>query len=48
MGQYATGESVTILDLNHSIPCDLDKSLEQYPIEDVVGLFHCGNTDRNA
>jgi len=47
MGQYATGESVTILDLNHSIPRDLDKSLEQYPIEDMVGLFHCGNTDTN-
>jgi L-fucose isomerase-like protein len=45
LGQYATDQSVTILDLNHSIPQDLDASLADYPLQDVVGLFHCGNTD---
>lgn len=45
LGQYATDQSVTILDLNHSIPPDLDASLADYPLQDVVGLFHCGNTD---
>jgi L-fucose isomerase-like protein len=45
MGQYATDSGVTILDINHSIPVDLHKSLSAYPAEDLVGLFHCGNTD---
>jgi len=45
IGQYATGASVTILDLNHSIPADLDASLDQYPTCDLAGMFHCGNTD---
>jgi L-fucose isomerase-like protein len=45
LGQYATDESVTILDLNHSIPQDLDASLTDYPLQDLVGMFHCGNTD---
>lgn len=45
MGQYASDSGVTILDINHSIPADLDASLGDYPLEDVVGLFHCGNTD---
>lgn len=45
LGQYATNQSVTILDLNHSIPSDLDATLADYPLQDVVGLFHCGNTD---
>ncbi len=45
MGQYASGQSVTILDINHSIPADLAPQLSNYPIEDLVGLFHCGNTD---
>jgi L-fucose isomerase-like protein len=45
LGQYASDAAVTILDINHSIPADLHKSLKNYPIEDVVGLFHCGNTD---
>lgn len=45
LGQYASVAGVTILDINHSIPADLHKSLKDYPIEDVVGLFHCGNTD---
>lgn len=44
MGQYATSDCVTILDLNHSIPADLGKALAGLPLEDVVGLFHCGNT----
>ena len=44
MGQYASDEGVTILDINHTIPANLDKSLDKYPLEDVVGLFHCGNT----
>ena len=45
LGQYASDSGVTILDVNHSIPDDLDKSLSNYPVQDVVGLFHCGNTD---
>ena len=45
LGQYASDQSVTVLDLNHSIPPDLDASLADYPRQDVVGLFHCGNTD---
>ncbi len=45
MGQYASDQSVTILDINHSIPRDLHESMEDYPLEDLVGLFHCGNTD---
>ncbi|MBN1866843.1 hypothetical protein JW916_06090 [Candidatus Sumerlaeota bacterium] len=45
MGQYASDASVTVLDLNHSIPQDLHSSLKKYPAEDLVGLFHCGNTD---
>ena len=44
-GQYASDASVTILDLNHSIPADLDASLDGYPTQDLAGLFHCGNTD---
>lgn len=44
-GQYATDSSVTILDINHSIPIDLDKSISNIPNSDLVGLFHCGNTD---
>ncbi len=45
MGQYASDQSVTILDINHSIPDDFASSLDTYPIEDMIGLFHCGNTD---
>jgi L-fucose isomerase-like protein len=45
LGQYASDSSVTVLDLNHSIPTDLHSSLSKYPAEDLVGLFHCGNTD---
>ncbi|MEW6753336.1 MAG: fucose isomerase [Candidatus Latescibacterota bacterium] len=45
LGQYASGASVTILDLNHSIPADLHASLAGYRVPDLVGLFHCGNTD---
>lgn len=45
LGQYASDQSVTILDLNHSIPEDLHPSLSDYPLQDLVGLFHCGNTD---
>ena len=45
IGQYASDSSVTILDLNHSIPADLDASLTGYPVRDLAGLFHCGNTD---
>ena len=44
-GQYASDASVTILDLNHSIPAHLDASLDGYPTQDLAGLFHCGNTD---
>lgn len=45
MGQYASDGSVTILDINHSIPSDLHESLSQYNADDLVGMFHCGNTD---
>jgi len=45
MGQYASDSSVTVLDLNHSIPANFDPSLSGVPPEDLVGLFHCGNTD---
>lgn len=44
MGQYASDAPVTVLDINHSIPVDLHESLKGYPIEDMVGMFHCGNT----
>lgn len=47
IGQYASDSGVTILDLNHSIPLDLDASLAGIPAHDLVGLFHCGNTDPN-
>lgn len=42
--QYASDSTVTILDINHSIPKDLHASLKDYPIQDMVGMFHCGNT----
>ena len=45
MGQYASDASVAILDINHSIPADLDVTLDKLPNEDLVGMFHCGNTD---
>ena len=45
MGQYATDQSVTILDVNHSIPADLAPGPADTPLQDMVGLFHCGNTD---
>jgi len=45
MGQYASDGSVTVLDLNHSIPKGFDKVTKGLPTEDLVGLFHCGNTD---
>lgn len=44
LGQYASDQTVTILDINHSIPADLHESLAGYPITDMVGMFHCGNT----
>jgi L-fucose isomerase-like protein len=43
LGQYASSETVGILDINHSIPKDLHESLKDYPIKDMVGMFHCGN-----
>jgi L-fucose isomerase-like protein len=45
LGQYATDQSVTILDINHSIPHDLVVGHTDYPLQDLVGMFHCGNTD---
>ena len=45
LGQYASNQSVTILDINHSIPSDLDSEITEYPLHDLVGMFHCGNTD---
>ena len=44
MAQYATDAAVTVLDLNHSIPADLHPDLKKYPPEELVGMFHCGNT----
>jgi L-fucose isomerase-like protein len=44
LGQYASDQTVTILDINHSIPKDLHAKLKEYPIHDMVGMFHCGNT----
>ena len=44
LAQYASDQAVTILDINHTIPTDLHESLKNYPIEDMVGMFHCGNT----
>jgi L-fucose isomerase-like protein len=43
LGQYASDATVGILDINHSIPKDLHASLKDYPIRDMVGMFHCGN-----
>jgi len=43
LGQYASDATVGILDINHSIPKDLHESLKDYPIKDMVGMFHCGN-----
>lgn len=43
LGQYASNATVGILDINHSIPKDLHASLKDYPIKDMVGMFHCGN-----
>ena len=43
LGQYASNATVGILDINHSIPKDLHESLKDYPIKDMVGMFHCGN-----
>ena len=43
LGQYASDATVGILDINHSIPKDLHPSLADYPIKDMVGMFHCGN-----
>ena len=45
MGQYATDESVTILDINHTIPDDFNIRIEGIDNRDIVGMFHCGNTD---
>lgn len=43
LAQYASDQTVAILDINHSIPKDLHASLKDYPIKDMVGMFHCGN-----
>jgi L-fucose isomerase-like protein len=43
LAQYASDSTVGILDINHSIPKDLHDSLKDYPIKDMVGMFHCGN-----
>ncbi len=43
--QYASDQSVTVLDINHSIPADLGDKLLDCRLPDVVGMFHCGNTD---
>src|SRR6266481_6425097 len=46
LGQYASSETVGILDINHSIPKDLHESLKDYPLKDMVGMFHCGNASQ--
>jgi L-fucose isomerase-like protein len=43
LGQYASDATVGILDINHSIPKDLHETLADYPLRDMVGMFHCGN-----
>jgi L-fucose isomerase-like protein len=43
LGQYASDATVGILDINHSIPKDLHETLANYPLKDMVGMFHCGN-----
>ncbi|RMD75591.1 MAG: hypothetical protein D6820_14450, partial [Lentisphaerae bacterium] len=47
IAQYASNQGVTILDINHTIPADLHDKIKDYPVEDLVGLFHCGNTAPN-
>lgn len=47
LGQYASDKTVTVLDINHSIPKDLHASLKDYPLHDMVGMFHCGNTAKS-
>ncbi|MCE0484962.1 MAG: hypothetical protein LV479_12090 [Methylacidiphilales bacterium] len=44
LSQYASDQTVTILDINHSIPKDLHASLKNFPVGEMVGMFHCGNT----
>jgi L-fucose isomerase-like protein len=44
LAQYASDNTVTVLDINHSIPGNLHESLKHYPLKDMVGMFHCGNT----
>lgn len=44
LSQYASDSTVTVLDINHSIPKDLHPKLQEYPIQEMVGMFHCGNT----
>lgn len=41
--QYISNESVTMLDINHTIPHDMLKDYPNIKQEDVFGLFHCGN-----
>ncbi len=45
MAQYASDSSVSILDLNHSIPSDYLTGHPDIYQQDVLGMFHCGNTD---
>ncbi|MDR1303939.1 MAG: hypothetical protein LBK76_01830 [Verrucomicrobiales bacterium] len=42
--QYASDDAVTVLDINHSVPRELCAGLREVPAEDLVGMFHCGNT----
>ncbi|MBM3863699.1 MAG: hypothetical protein FJ385_07120 [Verrucomicrobia bacterium] len=44
LAQYASDDTVTLLDINHSIPANLHESLKDFPLHDMVGMFHCGNT----
>lgn len=45
MGQYGSDGDVTILDINHSIPRDLGKAIKDIDPSDLLGMFHCGNTN---
>jgi L-fucose isomerase-like protein len=49
IGSCITGDAVTLLDINNSVPLDLYNSdikpkYKKYTIQDVFMGFHCGNT----
>lgn len=42
--QLATGKSVTILDVNNTVPKDMADGIGGYKLTDLFMGFHCGNT----